>query len=46
VKRILVALDGSPRAATVLAAAARLAELCNGTLVLFRAISIPVDARS
>ncbi len=42
-KRILVALDGSPRAPTVIAAAARLAELSNGKLVLFRAISIPVD---
>ena len=42
-KRILVALDGSPRAQTVLAAAARLAELANGKLVLFRAIGIPSD---
>lgn len=42
-KRILVALDGSPRAQTVLAAAARLAELANSKLVLFRAIGIPSD---
>lgn len=42
-KRILVALDGSSRAQTVLAAAARLAELANGKLVLFRAIGIPSD---
>lgn len=42
-KRILVALDGSPRANTVVAAAARMAELANSKLVLFRAISIPVD---
>jgi len=42
-KRILVALDGSPRAQTVLAAAARLAELAGSKLVLFRAIGIPSD---
>jgi nucleotide-binding universal stress UspA family protein len=42
-KRILVALDGSPRAETVLAAAARLAELSHGKLVLFRAIGVPAD---
>lgn len=42
-KRLLVALDGSPRAQTVLAAAARLAELASGKLVLFRAIGIPSD---
>jgi hypothetical protein len=40
-KRILVALDGSPRAQTVLAASARLAELAPSKLVLFRAIGIP-----
>jgi nucleotide-binding universal stress UspA family protein len=43
VKRILVALDGSPRAATVLAAAARLARLGDAKLVLFRAIGIPPE---
>jgi nucleotide-binding universal stress UspA family protein len=41
VKRILVGLDGSPRAATVLAAAARLATLGDAKLVLFRAIALP-----
>lgn len=42
-KRILVAIDGSPRAATVVAAAARMAELANANLVLFRAIGVPSD---
>ena len=42
-KRILVALDGSPRAEIVLSAAARLAELAGSKLVLFRAIGIPSD---
>lgn len=42
-KRILVGLDGSPRAQTVLAAAARMAELSNAKLVLFRAITVPPD---
>lgn len=42
-KRILVALDGSARAATVLAAAVRLAELENATLIAYRAIGIPDD---
>jgi len=42
-KRILVALDASPRAPSVLAAAAHLAELTNTTLVLYRAIGIPPD---
>jgi nucleotide-binding universal stress UspA family protein len=42
-RRLLVALDGSQRAPTVLAAAARLAELTSGKLILFRAISVPVD---
>ncbi len=40
-KRILVALDSSPRAPKVLAAAARLAEAHAAKLVLFRAIGIP-----
>jgi len=43
VKRILVALDGSPRAPTVLAAALRLAELSNATLIAYRAIGVPTD---
>jgi nucleotide-binding universal stress UspA family protein len=38
VKRILVALDASPRAPAVLEAACRLAGLSKATLVLFRAI--------
>ncbi len=42
-KRLLVALDGSDRAAQVLAAAARLAELTNAKLVLFRAIGTLAD---
>ncbi|HET9627671.1 MAG TPA: universal stress protein [Kofleriaceae bacterium] len=42
-KRILVALDGSPRAATVFAAARRLAELTGAQLVLYRAMSVVPD---
>jgi len=42
-KRILVALDGSPRAARVLEAATRLAELAGGKLVLYRAITVSPD---
>ncbi len=42
-KRILVALDSSPRAPEVLAAAARLARLGDAKLVLFRAINVPPD---
>ena len=42
-KRILVALDGSPRAPGVLAAAARLAKTSDAKLVLFRAIGIPPE---
>ncbi len=42
-KRILVALDGSDRASLVLSAAARLAELTDAKLVLFRAIGIPPE---
>ena len=42
-QRILVALDGSTRAPTVLAAAAQLASKCDAKLVLFRAIGIPPD---
>lgn len=42
-KRLLVALDGSQRAQTVLAAAARMAELASSKLILFRAISVPSD---
>lgn len=45
-KRILVAVDASPRAPTVLAAAARLAELTGAKLVVFRAIGIPPELPS
>jgi len=43
VKRIFVALDGSPRAPQVLAAAVRLGELTGAQLVLYRAISVTPD---
>jgi nucleotide-binding universal stress UspA family protein len=42
-KRILVALDGSPRAPAVLAAGARLAALSGAKLVLYRAIGVPPE---
>lgn len=42
-KRILVALDGSPRGAGVLAAADRLAAQSDAKLVVFRAIGIPPE---
>ena len=42
-KRIVVALDGSDRASLVLSAAARLAELGDAKLVVFRAINVPSD---
>lgn len=42
-KRILVALDGSERAALVLAAAVRLSELTGATLILYRAIALAPD---
>ena len=42
-KRILVALDGSPRAPKVLEAATRLAELAGAKLVLYRAITVSTD---
>ncbi|HEY4243228.1 MAG TPA: universal stress protein [Kofleriaceae bacterium] len=42
-KRILVALDGSLQSAKVLAAAVRMAGFAGAQLVLYRAISIPVD---
>lgn len=41
--RILVALDGSPRAETVLEAALHLADATNGKLVLFRAVGLQPD---
>jgi nucleotide-binding universal stress UspA family protein len=42
-KRILVALDSSPRAPQVLAAADQLAQLTGARMVVFRAITIPAD---
>jgi len=42
-KRILVALDSSPRAPVVLAAAVELAELVGGKLIIFRAVGIPPE---
>lgn len=42
-KRILVALDSSPRAPAVLAAAAELAELTGAKLVLYRAVGVSPD---
>jgi len=42
-KRILVALDSSPRAPVVLAAAAGLAELVGAKLIMFRAVGIPPE---
>lgn len=42
-KRILVALDSSPRAPLVLSAADKLAELTGARLVVFRAVTVPPD---
>jgi len=42
-KRILVALDSSKRAPGVLAAAARMAELADAKLIVFRAIGVPPE---
>ena len=42
-KRILVGLDGSPRAPKVLAAAATLAQLADAKLILFRAVGLPPE---
>jgi nucleotide-binding universal stress UspA family protein len=42
-KRILVALDSSPRAETVLARAAAIAKLNGAELYLLHAVSIPVE---
>jgi len=42
-RRILVALDNSPRAPHVLATAANMAETCGAKLVLLRAIGVPSD---
>lgn len=45
-KRILVALDSSPRAPLVLAAADQLAALTGATMVVFRAVTVPPDMPS
>lgn len=42
-QRYLVALDNSPRAEHVLAAAVGLARRANAKLVLFRAVGIPIE---
>jgi universal stress protein F len=42
-KRILVGLDGSPRAPGVLAVAMALARADGGKLVLFRSVGLPAD---
>jgi nucleotide-binding universal stress UspA family protein len=42
-KRILVALDRSPRAETVLARAAMIAKSTGAELYLFHAVSVPVE---
>jgi len=42
-KRILVALDASPRAELVLAAADQLAELTGATMIVFRAVTVAPD---
>jgi nucleotide-binding universal stress UspA family protein len=43
-KRMLVALDGSPHASQVLATALDLAEKLDGKLILFRAVEVPVES--
>jgi nucleotide-binding universal stress UspA family protein len=43
-KRLLVALDGSPHAHKVLAAAVELARHTDGKLLLFRAVEVPVES--
>jgi nucleotide-binding universal stress UspA family protein len=43
-KRLLVALDGSPHAQSVLAAAIALAERTDGKLILFRAVEVPTES--
>jgi len=43
VKRLLVALDSSPRAPQVLAAADRLAALTGASMIVFRAVTVPPE---
>jgi nucleotide-binding universal stress UspA family protein len=42
-KRMLVAIDGSPRESAVLAAALDLAERCDAQLILYRAVGLPPE---
>jgi nucleotide-binding universal stress UspA family protein len=42
-RKILVALDGSPRATSVLDAAVELARATGARLTLFRAVSLPIE---
>ncbi len=42
-KRILVGLDGSPHERHVLETAVKLAQKLEGKLILFRAVSLPID---
>ncbi len=42
-KTILVGIDGSPRGASVLAAAAELARRVGGRLILYRAVGLPAE---
>ena len=44
--RILVPLDGSPRAEHALTVAARLARAADGTVVLLQAVAIPAEYRT
>lgn len=43
IKRILVPLDGSPRAESALPVAARIARASDGTVVLLRVVGIPAE---
>lgn len=43
IRKILVALDGSPRSPIVLAAAREIAESCDAELRLFRVVHLPPD---
>lgn len=44
--RILVPLDGSPRAELALPVAAKIARAANGTVILIQAVSVPTDLGS
>jgi len=43
-RRMLVALDGSPHAQKVLATAVELAQRTDGKLLLFRAVEVPTES--